>query len=142
MLVKKLSDEAKLPVYATDGASGMDLFSLEEVTLQPKAIAVVGTGVAFDIPSNHEVQIRSRSGLAAKSGVIVLNSPGTVDHDYQGEIKVILHNVSDSPITLPKFSRIAQAVVCDVVTVQLEETQEFYKSTIRGDKGLGSTGIS
>lgn len=141
MLLKvKRERGVELPRYASDNASGFDLQSKEETVINPHCTVLVGTGLYFEIPPGYEVQIRSRSGLAGKQGVFVLNSPGTVDADYRGEIKVILHNTSDTPILIEEGSRVAQAVLCPVEKATFLEVEEL-SETARGEKGFGSTGV-
>ncbi len=131
-----------LPAYATADSAGMDLLSAEggDVTLQPGTRAMLATGIAIQLPSGFEAQVRPRSGLAAKHGVTVLNSPGTIDADYRGEIKVILVNLGDAPVTLARAERIAQMVIAPVTQVRLHEVEALDDSA-RGSGGFGSTGI-
>ena len=131
-----------LPAYATADSAGMDLLSAEsgDVTLQPGARAMVATGIAIQLPSGFEAQVRPRSGLAAKHGVTVLNSPGTIDADYRGEIKVILVNLGDASVTLSRGERIAQMIVAPVIQVHLNEVDTLEASE-RGSGGFGSTGM-
>jgi dUTP pyrophosphatase len=139
--VRSHPDPLPLPRYQTDGAAGMDLLAdLDEpLTLAPLARAAVPTGLAIQLPEGHEAQVRSRSGLALKNGVMCLNSPGTIDCDYRGEVKVILANLSDASFTLRRGDRIAQLVVAPVsrASLTLVETLE---ETQRGAGGFGSTG--
>ena len=132
---------AQLPKYMSDGAAGMDLAaSLDaDVTIAPGARALVGSGVAIALPRGYEAQVRPRSGLALKHGVTVLNSPGTVDEDYRGEIKVLLVNHGDAPFVVRAGERIAQLVIAKVERVRLEEQADL-DATIRGAGGFGSTG--
>ncbi|MBP5201967.1 dUTP diphosphatase [bacterium] len=136
----KLSDGASLPEYKTTGAAGADICSNEDCSINPGSWKMVSTGLFPEIPENFEIQVRSRSGLAAKNGVFVLNSPGTVDSDYRGEIKVILANMSDKVFEIKKGDRIAQLVVSPVqqadfsIVLEVSETQ-------RSTGGFGSTGI-
>jgi dUTP pyrophosphatase len=135
------------PEYATDGASGFDLraYLPETFTIKARNRAIIPTGLYFQIPENFEVQIRSRSGLAAKNGVVVLNSPGTIDADYTGEIKIILINHSDEDFIINNGDRIAQAVVTSVSSkniIKLTKVEEIEPNTERGDGGFGSTGIA
>jgi len=135
------------PEYATDGSSGFDLRAFVDgfMTLKPREFKIVPTGLSFDIPENMEIQVRSRSGLAAKNGVCVLNSPGTVDADYSGTIGVILINHSDEPFVIKNGDRIAQAVLTSVFSknvVELEKIDEITKKTERGSGGYGSTGVN
>jgi len=139
--IKKLSSDVLTPKYETPGSSGMDIAACndQEVIINPGDKALIPTGFSLSIPQGYEVQIRPRSGLAAKRGITVLNTPGTIDADYRGEIKVILINLSKEKFSVKKGERIAQMVVCPVVQVQLEEMQEL-SITDRGDGGFGSTG--
>lgn len=135
------------PSYATDGSSGFDLRAdlSEPITLKPNKSAVVPTGLFFNIPDNFEIQIRSRSGLAAKNQVIVLNAPGTIDADYRGEIKVILMNHGESDFVINHGDRIAQAVLAFVhakKVVKLVKVDDVSNDTERGSGGFGSTGLS
>lgn len=140
VLVKvKLNPGAKIPTYATPHASGADLYANEEVTLSAGERAVVGTGIALEIPPGYEGQIRPRSGLAANTGVTVLNAPGTIDSDYRGEVGVLLINLGDATVSLRKGDRIAQLVIVPIPVVVLIEVEEL-GDTKRGDGGFGSTG--
>ena len=138
--IKKLYPSAQLPHQATSGSAGMDLASLSTVVIQPHASCLVSTGLAMEIPDGYEMQIRPRSGLASKYTITVLNSPGTIDSDYRGEVKVLLINHGSTPVTLQQGDRIAQAVLCKVPTVQIVEVTEL-SSTERGNGGFGSTGL-
>jgi len=131
-----------LPAYATPDSAGMDLLCAEAdaVTLQPGTRAMIATGIAIQLPSGFEAQVRPRSGLAAKQGITVLNSPGTIDADYRGEIKVILINMGDTPVTLVRADRIAQMVIAPVVQAAWQEVDDLEES-VRGQGGFGSTGI-
>ncbi len=141
ILVKKFDKDIKLPVYKTSGSSGMDLVAYikSKINIKPGKTAVVPTGIAVAIPRNYEIQIRPRSGLAAKKGISVLNTPGTVDSDYRGEIKIILINLSKKKFIVKSGDRIAQMVLCPVVKGKLKEVKILPK-TVRGKKGFGSTG--
>ena len=132
-----------LPAYQSEDAAGLDLLAAveERMILPPLGRALVPTGLAMALPSGYEAQVRPRSGLAAKHGVTVLNSPGTIDADYRGEIKVILINLSDTPFTIGRGERIAQMVIAPVSRARLVET-EALDATIRGEGGFGSTGRS
>jgi dUTP pyrophosphatase len=139
----KLNSDAVDPSYNYDGDSGFDLYSTEEVVLPPFGRALVSTGLAFEIKDGYEIQVRSKSGLALKQGLMVLNSPGTVDNSYTGEVKVILFNVNNHEFVVNKGMKIAQAVLTSVVNgkwVNLVNKKEINK-TDRADKGFGSTGI-
>jgi dUTP pyrophosphatase len=133
----------EVPRHMSAGAAGVDLpaalASGEELTLGPGKTAMVPTGLAIALPDGYEAQIRPRSGLAARHGVTVLNSPGTVDADYRGEVKVLLINHGEAPFTIRRGERIAQMVVAPVSTVVFEE-RETLDDTARGDRGHGSTG--
>lgn len=136
--VKKLIPAAKLPEYKTSGASGLDLHSIEEKNLLPNSFASVKTGIAIELPKGFEGQVRPRSGLALNDGIGILNSPGTIDSDYRGEIKVILFNFSNKKFRIKKEMRIAQLVVSKVHRCKVIE--EKLSKTKRGSKGFGSTG--
>jgi dUTP pyrophosphatase len=133
--------DIELPCYATSGSAGMDLRSAENLTLKPGARALVATGIAIALPDNHEAQVRPRSGLAVKHGVTVLNSPGTIDADYRGEIKVPLINHGTDDFVIARGDRIAQMVVSPVTTVELVDV-ETLDETERGAGGFGSSGRS
>jgi len=137
---KKLCEDAKIPEYKSKGASGMDISSVERAYIGPRQYRVISTGIAAEIPEGYELQVRPRSGLAAKHGITVLNAPGTVDEDYTGEIKVILYNTRDEPHRIEKGERIAQLVLNKVDKLSVVEVEEIFKETDRGDKGFGSTG--
>jgi len=131
------------PDYQTLGSAGFDLRSNEEVIILPKEIVLVGTGLHFQLPIYLEMQVRPRSGLALKHGITVLNSPGTIDSDYQGEVKVILINHGDKQFKIEKGDRIAQAVialVCNKESTVFKTVKEFNNVTLRGTDGFGSTG--
>lgn len=142
--IMRLAHGADLPLphYATPDSAGMDLLSAEgtDVTLAPGARAMIATGIAIALPSGFEAQVRPRSGLAAKHGVTVANSPGTIDADYRGEIKVILINLGDAPVTLSRGDRIAQMIIAPVVQATWNEVTDL-DDTARGAGGFGSTGI-
>ena len=141
VLIKKLDPSVKLPEYKTTGASGMDLiaFIREPLELKPQMSCIVPTGLAVAFPENYEIQVRPRSGLAAKNNISILNTPGTIDSDYRGEIKVIIHNHGNRNFTVNNGDRIAQMILCPVVKMKLEEAIDLPK-TIRGQSGFGSTG--
>ena len=128
-----------LPSYATPGAAGMDVMAAEDVTLAPGARHAVASGFAIAIPAGYEVQVRPRSGLALKHGVTCLNTPGTIDADYRGEIKVILANLGSEPFKVRRGERIAQLVPAAVTAATLTEVDTL-DTTARGDRGFGSTG--
>ena len=142
ILIKRLSKEVPLPKYETSGSSGMDLAANIEtnINIDPGKTAIVPTGLSISIPKGFEVQIRPRSGLAAKQKISVLNTPGTIDSDYRGEIKVILINLSDKSFIIQKGLRIAQMVLCPIVKAELKEV-ETLGNTERGSGGFGSTGV-
>ncbi len=128
-----------LPTYATAGAAGMDVVAAEDVTLAPGARHAVATGFAIAIPEGYEVQVRPRSGLALKFGVTCLNTPGTIDEDYRGEIKVILANLGSGPFDVRRGDRIAQLVPAPVLRARIVEV-DVLDTTDRGEGGFGSTG--
>jgi dUTP pyrophosphatase len=139
--VLKLNPAAVLPVRGSTGASCFDLCAIDAGTLQPGEWRVIKTGLSMAVPVGFEIQVRSRSGLAAKRGVFVLNSPGTVDSDYRGEVGVILANLGTAPFEYAAGDRIAQAAVCPVVMSTLVEVQQL-SGTQRGAGGFGSTGVA
>ena len=141
VLVKKLKASVKLPSYKTSGASGMDLMAFVEkpIELKPGKSCLVPTGLSVAFPKEYEIQIRPRSGLAAKSSISVLNTPGTIDSDYRGEIKIILFNHGDQNFKISNGDRIAQMILSPVIKMDLEETNELPES-FRGEGGFGSTG--
>lgn len=128
-----------LPAYATPGAAGMDVVSAEDVTLAPGARHAVATGLALAIPQGYEIQVRPRSGLALKHGITVPNTPGTIDSDYRGELKVILINHGPEPFVIARGDRIAQLMLAPVVQAVWDEVEEL-DATARGAGGFGSTG--
>jgi dUTP pyrophosphatase len=131
-----------LPVYATDGSAGMDLVAAidGDLTLQPAKRAIVPTGFSIELPPGFEAQVRPRSGLAANSGITVLNTPGTVDSDYRGEVKIILINLGDEPFRITRGMRIAQMVIARHERAELVERTSL-SETVRGAGGHGSTGL-
>ena len=141
VLIKKLDPAVELPAYKTVGASGMDLMALvkEPINLKPNSSCLVPTGLAVAFASDFEIQIRPRSGLAAKNSISVLNTPGTIDSDYRGEIKVILFNHGKNDFLINNKDRIAQMILTPVIKMDLEETDDL-PETIRGEGGFGSTG--
>lgn len=141
ILLKRLPHGEGLapPAYATEGAAGMDVVAAEELTLAPGARAAVATGFAIAIPVGYEVQVRPRSGLALKHGVTCLNTPGTIDSDYRGEVKVILANLGSEPLAIARGDRIAQLVPAAVQRATLAEVDSL-DDTARGAGGFGSTG--
>jgi dUTP pyrophosphatase len=141
VLIKKLDPSVELPVYKTIGASGMDLkaFINEPIKLAPNNSCLIPTGLAIAFSEDYEIQIRPRSGLAAKNSITVLNTPGTIDSDYRGEIKIILFNHGNKDFIINNKDRIAQMILTPVVKMNLEETKELPNS-LRGKGGFGSTG--
>ena len=141
VLVKKLKSSVKLPSYKTSGASGMDLTAYmdKSIELNPGESCIVPTGLSVAFPDEYEIQIRPRSGLAAKNNISVLNTPGTIDSDYRGEIKVILFNHGNKSFKISNNDRIAQMILTPVIKMDLEETNELPES-VRGVGGFGSTG--
>ena len=142
VLIKKLSKNIELPRYETNGSSGMDLSANieKQIKIEPGKTSIIPTGISVSIPKNFEIQIRSRSGLAAKSQISVLNSPGTIDADYRGELKVILINLGNKTFVVEKGTRIAQMVLCPVVKAKFKEV-DILDDTDRGTGGFGSTGM-
>jgi len=141
ILVKKFDKNIKLPAYKTSGSSGMDVMAYIKniITIKPGKTAIVPTGITLGIPKNYEIQIRPRSGLAAKRGISILNTPGTIDSDYRGEIKIILINLSKKSFVIKSGDRIAQMVLCPVMKAKFKEIKSLSK-TKRGKGGFGSTG--
>lgn len=141
VLIKRLDSAVNLPEYKTDGASGMDLvaFLKEPINIKPKTSSLIPTGLSVAFSNKYEIQIRPRSGLAAKNNVSVLNTPGTIDSDYRGEIKVIIFNHGDKNFVVNNGERIAQMILSPVVKMELQETNDL-PQTIRGEGGFGSTG--
>ncbi len=141
VLIKRLHPNIKLPEYKTAGASGMDLiaFLKEPINLKPKTSSLVPTGLAIAFSEDYEIQIRPRSGLAAKNNISVLNTPGTIDSDYRGEIKVIIYNHGNNEFVIKNGDRIAQMVLTPIVKIELELVNNLPES-VRGDGGFGSTG--
>ena len=141
VLVKKINPNVQLPAYKTAGASGMDLMAFieEPITLAANSSCLVPTGLSIAFLEDYEVQIRPRSGLAAKNCITVLNTPGTIDSDYRGEIKIILFNHGKEEFIINNKDRIAQIILTPVVKMDLEETDDL-PNTLRGKSGFGSTG--
>ena len=141
VLIKKLDSAVQLPAYKSSGASGMDLmaFTKNPINVKPNSSSLIPTGLSFAFPENFEIQIRPRSGLAAKNNISVLNTPGTIDSDYRGEIKVIIYNHSNIDFVINNGDRIAQMILTPIVKMELEETNEL-PQTLRGNDGFGSTG--
>ncbi len=138
--IKKLHSDAHTPHYAHFGDSGADLFSVEEAILHPMQRKAIATGLSAEVPQGFELQVRPKSGLALKSGLTVLNTPGTIDFGYRGEIKVILINLSEETYRIEKGQKIAQLVVAPVVYAEFQEVDEL-SETSRGEGGFGSTGL-
>ena len=141
VVIKKLDSSVQLPTYKTDGASGMDLMAHIEkpINLKPGKSCLVPTGLSVAFSEEYEIQIRPRSGLAAKNNISVLNTPGTIDSDYRGEIKIILFNHGSEDFIINNNDRVAQMILAPVIKMELEEKSELPKS-IRGEEGFGSTG--
>lgn len=138
--LKKLHPEAEVPTYAHFGDSGADLFATAELILNPMERQAIGTGLSAEVPQGYELQVRPKSGLALKSGLTVLNTPGTIDFGYRGEIKVILINLGSKPYHIEKGQKIAQLVVAPVAYAQFQEGEDLTESS-RGEGGFGSTGL-
>ena len=141
IFIKKLKPSVQLPSYKTNGASGMDLMAFidEPIELKPGKSCLVPTGLSVAFSNEYEIQIRPRSGLAAKNNITVLNTPGTIDSDYRGELKIILFNHGNEIFVINNNDRIAQMVLTPINKMELEETNEL-PETIRGEGGFGSTG--
>jgi len=141
VLIKKLDPKVTLPSYKTKGASGMDLmaFVKEKIVIKPQTSALIPTGLSVAFSEDYEIQIRPRSGLAAKNNISVLNTPGTIDSDYRGELKIIIFNHSNHDFVVNNNDRVAQMVLTPVAKMELEEANELPK-TLRGEGGFGSTG--
>ena len=141
VLIKKLSPEVELPSYKTQGASGVDLMAYirSTIIIKPKTSCLIPTGLSVAFSKDYEIQIRPRSGLAAKNNISVLNTPGTIDSDYRGEIKVIIYNHGNEDFIVNKNDRIAQMILTPVLKIEFEEAEEL-PETVRGDGGFGSTG--
>ena len=140
VLFRKIDESARLPEYAHPGDAGMDVFSVEDTVLPPGGRALIHTGLAMQLPPDAEAQVRPRSGLALKHGVTVLNSPGTIDAGYRGEVGVILINLGDGPFHVEKGMKIAQIVVAPVTRAEVVEVSAV-DATDRGTGGFGSTGL-
>jgi len=141
VLVKKLNSKVQLPKYKTDGSSGMDLMAFIEnpIKIKPQESSLIPTGISIAIPEDTEIQIRPRSGLAAKSNISVLNTPGTIDSDYRGEIKIILFNHGKEEFIINNNDRVAQMILMPIIKAEFEEVKNLPK-TFRGSGGFGSTG--
>ena len=142
VLIKRLSKNIELPKYETNGSSGMDLSANieKQIKIEPGKTSIIPTGISVSIPKNFEIQIRSRSGLAAKSQISVLNSPGTIDADYRGEVKIIMGNFGEDDAVINHGDRVAQMVLCPVVKAKFKEVDSL-DDTDRGSGGFGSTGL-
>jgi len=138
--IKKLTEDSKVPFRQTEGSSGYDLYSNEELTIAKGEIVLVSTGISMEIPLGYEAQVRPRSGLAVKKGITVLNTPGTIDADYRGEVKVILINLGKETVTLNKYERVAQLVFQKIETINFT-LEENLNNTKRGTGGFGSSGL-
>lgn len=140
---KKLDEKAVIPQYQTEDAAGFDLHAVVDGVHQVGKLekCIVTTGLAVEIPSGYEMQIRPRSGMAFKSGITIINSPGTVDSDYRGEIKVALFNLGEKTFSIRNGDRIAQGVICKLPVVYIEESDGDLSDTARGTGGYGSTGV-
>tara|TARA_B110000438_G_C15760726_1_gene627159 strand:+ start:846 stop:1283 length:438 start_codon:yes stop_codon:yes gene_type:complete len=141
VLIKKLDPEVELPTYKTKGASGMDVMALikKPIVLLPGKSCLVPTGISVAFSEEYEIQIRPRSGLAAKNNITVLNTPGTIDSDYRGEVKIILFNHGSNQFIINNKDRIAQMILIPLYKMELEEV-EILPNTLRGEGGFGSTG--
>ena len=141
VLIKKLDPKVELPIYKTEGSSGMDLMAFidKPIKIPANSSALIPTGISLAIPNDVEIQIRPRSGLAAKSSIGVLNSPGTIDSDYRGELKIILFNHGNKEFIIKNNDRVAQIILMPVLKMDFEEVDELPES-IRGSGGFGSTG--
>lgn len=140
--VRKLTPDAVIPRYMTEGSAGFDLTATEDVIIRPHQTVLIPTGLAFEVPPGYELQIRPRSGLSRKTGLRIPNAPGTVDSDYRGEVMVIAHNAGDSAYYVHKGDRIAQGVIAPVYRAVFEEVydEDELSVTERGSGGFGSTG--
>ena len=141
VLIKKLDPSVELPSYKSEGASGMDLtaFLKKSITIKPKTSSLIPTGISIAFSKDYEIQIRPRSGLAVKNNISVLNTPGTIDSDYRGEIKIIIYNHGNEDFEINNGDRIAQMVLVPVIKIEFEETDTL-PETLRGKGGFGSTG--
>ena len=141
VLIKKLNSKVQLPKYKTGGSSGMDLMALIEkpIKIKPQESVLIPTGITIAIPEDTEIQVRPRSGLAAKSNISVLNTPGTIDSDYRGELKVILFNHGSNEFIVNNKDRIAQIILMPILKIDFEEVDNL-PETVRGSGGFGSTG--
>ena len=139
--IKRLREDARLPEYAHDGDAGMDVFSCEDVEIKPGERKLISTGLGFELPDGFEIQVRPKSGLSLKHGIMNLNTPGTLDPGYRGELKVILYNSDNEKYNIKKGDKIAQLVLARFETAEIEEVDELNDSE-RGEGGFGSTGYS
>jgi len=139
--IKRLTPEAIIPNYAHAGDAGADIYSLETCTLETLQRKAIATGISVEIPPGFEIQVRPKSGLALKHGITVLNTPGTIDAGYRGEIKVILINLGSESYVIEKGQKIAQLVTAAIARMEFTEVAEDLSSSIRGEGGFGSTGI-
>ncbi len=138
--IKKLTNDAIVPSYARYGDAGMDVYAIEEAVLKPGERKLISTGLAFEIPYGTELQVRPRSGLALKQGISIVNSPGTLDYGYRGELKILLINLGEENFEVKKEDRIAQVVLNRIEITDIEEVDEL-SETERGEGGFGSTGL-
>ena len=141
VLIKKLNSDVELPIYETSGASGMDLMAFieEPIKIPPNSSYLIPTGLSMAFTEDYEIQIRPRSGLAAKNSITVLNTPGTIDSDYRGEIKIILFNHGKEDFIINNKDRVAQMILTPVIKMEFEEIDNL-PDTLRGEGGFGSTG--
>lgn len=140
LLIQKINENAIVPFQAHEGDAGMDLFSVDEVTLKPMERKLIHTGIKIQLPKNTEAQIRPRSGLALKNGITVLNTPGTIDEGYRGEIGIILINLGTEEFKVEEGMKVAQMVIKPTISIDVEEVIELTE-TDRGEGGFGSTGV-
>ena len=140
MNIKKLNENAIIPRYQTSGAAGFDFHATERIIIMPGESVMVGTGLAFEIPAGLEIQVRPRSGMSAKTKIRVSNSPGTVDSDFRGEVRILLDNIGSLPYTVNIGDRIAQGVIANVLQTEFVEVEGFSTETERGEGSFGSTG--
>ena len=137
--IKQINENSVIPKHETEGSAGFDLSSCEDITILPGQVVAVNTGLAFEIPNDYEMQIRSRSGLALKRNVFILNAPGTVDSDFRAEVKMILCNASNINFSIKKGDRVAQGIITNYEKFEPVLVKEL-EETIRGEGGFGSTG--
>lgn len=138
--IKKLSEDAIIPHYAHEGDAGMDVYSIENITLKPRERALIKTGLSFEIPKGFEIQVRPKSGLALKYGLTIVNTPGTLDSGYRGELGIILLNTNNQDYEIKKGEKIAQIILARYEEAQIQEVTEL-TDTSRGEGGFGSTGL-